>query len=58
MIAPVIWCAITGATLLAMKAPDAWIAPLAAVVAIVIAVWQERWGANRVRDPSSLRCSG
>jgi hypothetical protein len=33
MVVPVLWCAITGATLLAMKAPDFWVAPLAAVVA-------------------------
>ncbi|HEY3202607.1 MAG TPA: DUF6064 family protein [Thermoanaerobaculia bacterium] len=34
MVIPAIWCAITGATLLAMKAPDAWIPPLAAVLAV------------------------
>jgi hypothetical protein len=45
MIVPVLWCAVTGAFLLAMKAPDAWVAPLAAVVAVACA-------ARQVRDPS------
>ena len=40
LIVPAIWCAITGATLLAMKAPDAWIPPLAAALAIALAVRQ------------------
>ena len=31
-VVPTIWCAISGATLLAMKAPDFWVAPLAAVL--------------------------
>lgn len=38
IVIPAIWCAISGATLLAMKAPDAWIAPLAAVVVVSLAV--------------------
>jgi hypothetical protein len=42
MVIPVLWCAITGALLLAMKAPDAWIAPLAAALAVSIAVRQTR----------------
>jgi Family of unknown function (DUF6064) len=42
MVIPAIWCAITGATLLAMKAPDAWIPPLAAALASSLAVWQAR----------------
>ena len=37
LIVPVIWCAISGATLFSMKAPDAWIAPLAAVVVVSLA---------------------
>ena len=36
MVIPFLWCAITGATLLAMKAPDAWIPPLAAVLAAAV----------------------
>lgn len=39
---PVLWCAITGATLLAIKAPDAWIAPLAAVLAVSLTILQTR----------------
>ena len=38
MIIPVLWCAITGAFLLAMHAPDAWVAPLAAVVTIALSL--------------------
>ena len=50
-VVPVIWCAISGATLLAMKAPDFWVAPLAAVLV----------GAGEVLtrvSPSSLRFQG
>jgi uncharacterized protein DUF6064 len=34
---PAIWCFLSGATLLAMKAPDAWVAPLAAALALALA---------------------
>ena len=37
MIIPVLWCLFTGLTLLAMSARDWWIAPAAALLAIVIA---------------------
>ena len=53
IVIPAIWCAITGATLLAMKAPDAWIPPLAAALCIFLAIWQKRnaprtiWSAAR-----------
>ena len=40
-IVPAIWCAISGATLLAMKAPDAGIPPLAAVLAVALAIRQK-----------------
>ena len=36
LVLPVLWCAITGATLWAMAAPDAWLMPLLAVTAIVV----------------------
>jgi uncharacterized protein DUF6064 len=39
-IVPAIWCAITSATLFAMKAPDAGIPPLAAVLAVALAIRQ------------------
>jgi hypothetical protein len=35
IVIPAIWCAISGATLLAMDAPDAWVLPLAAAFAIL-----------------------
>jgi hypothetical protein len=38
IVVPAIWCAISGATLLAMKAPDAWIPPLAGVLAVALAI--------------------
>lgn len=31
---PILWCAISGATLWAMEAPDAWVPPVAAVLAL------------------------
>ncbi len=40
MAIPAIWCAISGATLLALKAHDFWIPPFAAAVAASLAVWQ------------------
>jgi len=39
---PAIWCAITGATLLTMKAPDCWIPSLVALLAIILASRQAR----------------
>jgi len=37
MIAPALWCAITGATLYTMHAPDFWVAPAAAALAVLAA---------------------
>ncbi len=48
MVIPVLWCAVTGAFLSAMQAPDAWIAPLAAALVVAMAMWQAR-----VSRPSS-----
>ncbi len=42
MIIPALWCAITAATLYTMNAPDFWVAPAAAVVAVAMAAWQAR----------------
>ncbi len=39
---PLIWCAISGFTLLAMKSPEAWMPPLAAVLAVSLAISQAR----------------
>ena len=41
-VVPAIWCAITGATLLAMKAPDFWIPPLVAVLVVMLAIRHTR----------------
>ena len=38
IVIPAVWCVISGATLLAMKAPDAWVAPLAALVVAAVAI--------------------
>ena len=40
IVIPAMWCAISGVTLLAMKAPYAWILPLAAVLVVSLAIWQ------------------
>ena len=37
MAIPVLWCVVTGVTLLAMKAPDFWVAPLLGAVSVVLA---------------------
>ncbi|MGE5275468.1 MAG: DUF6064 family protein [Acidobacteriota bacterium] len=44
LVIPVLWCAVTGATLLAMKAPDFWIPPLAAALAVALAARKGRMG--------------
>ncbi len=48
-VVPALWCAISGATLLAMKAPDAWVPPAAALLALALAIRQRRAGG---RPPS------
>ncbi|MFE0758219.1 DUF6064 family protein [Inquilinus sp. NPDC058860] len=40
MVLPALWCAATGATLWAMSAPEAWVAPAAALLALALAGWQ------------------
>jgi hypothetical protein len=40
MVLPALWCAITGATLWAMSAPEAWVAPAAALLAAILAARQ------------------
>jgi len=37
---PILWCVFTGLTLWAMEAPDAWISPLTALLALVAAIWK------------------
>jgi hypothetical protein len=43
---PLLWCAISGATLWTMHAPDAWIVPTAAVLALVLS-------GIRMREPAA-----
>ena len=59
MIIPAIWCAITGATLLAMKAPDAWIPPLAALLAVWLTVrqWRAARRFGRVESSEAARAA-
>jgi hypothetical protein len=42
MAIPALWCLTTGATLLAMKAPDFWVSPLGGLVAVAFAARRER----------------
>lgn len=37
---PIVWCGFTGLTLWAMEAPDAWVSPLAALLALAAALWK------------------
>ena len=48
MAIPGIWCAISGATLLALKAPDFWVPPVAAAVSAFPALWQTRRRRRRI----------
>jgi hypothetical protein len=35
---PLLWCLLTGATILAMASPDAWVAPLAGITTVAVLV--------------------
>jgi hypothetical protein len=37
---PILWCVFTGLTLWAMETPDAWVSPLAALLALIAAIWK------------------
>ena len=39
---PLAWCAVTGLTLWTMEAPDAFVAPLAALLVVALATWKAR----------------
>ena len=41
-VVPAVWCAVSGATLLAMKSPDSWIPPLAGALTVALAIRHER----------------
>jgi len=66
MIVPVLWCALTGLTLLAMSAKDWWVAPVAGLLAVALSVSSRAKRDARLidtdggheRGPSSLRSSG
>ena len=47
MIIPVLWCLTTGAFLAAMDAPDAWVPPAAAALAVGLAV-RQAWTRRRM----------
>ena len=53
VLVPAIWCAISGATLTAMKARDAWVLPLAGALVLFLA-FRRRWTRDRGSRPSSL----
>ena len=40
MVVPLFWCALSGATLLSMKAPDAWIPLVAALLVVSLVAWR------------------
>ena len=46
---PVAWCIVTGLTLWTMDAPDAFVAPLAALVVLGLAIWKA------LRGPAAAR---
>jgi hypothetical protein len=42
LLVPLAWCAVTGATLWAMRAPDALVMPLAGVLVLALSTWRVR----------------
>ncbi len=48
MVLPLLWCTVTGATLWTMAAPDALVTPLAALAAVVLALWKTVSPAKKV----------
>ena len=42
VVLPAVWCVVSGATLLAMHAPDFWVTPLLGAVAVSLAVVKTR----------------
>jgi hypothetical protein len=49
LIVPLLWCAISGATLWAMDSPDAMVVPGAAAVVLLLALWQSLAGRAAAR---------
>ena len=50
-VVPLAWCAVSGATLWTMGAPEALVAPAAAVLALTLAAWTTRIGLRTDRAP-------
>lgn len=48
MVLPLIWCAISGATLWTMGAPDAWIMPVSVAVTLILAAYVGSRGGGTV----------
>jgi Family of unknown function (DUF6064) len=40
LVVPILWCAISGATLWTMQSPDALVLPLVALLVLVLAIWK------------------
>src|SRR5882724_4931400 len=55
LVIPLIWCAISGATLWTMEAPDAWIMPVAAALALVLAGYKSLLHRRRAGLESGAR---
>jgi hypothetical protein len=51
LVVPLLWCAISGATLWAMQSPDAWLTPTAALLALVLACWKTFSRLRKLRRP-------
>jgi hypothetical protein len=49
---PLLWCLASGATLWAMEAPEAWIPPGAAVLAIAVSIWPRHTRGTQVNASS------
>jgi hypothetical protein len=46
LVIPLLWCAVSGATLWAMRSPDALVLPAAALISVVLTGWKSRAGAQ------------
>lgn len=56
MIIPLIWCALSGATLWTMGAPDAWVMPVASLGALGLAIYRVLAAREqgRIREPEGI----
>lgn len=52
---PVLWCAISGATLWAMHSAEAWVPPAAAVLVTAASIWKHNRRSQIVADPAGPR---